>query len=321
MKKLILLLIIVIYTKPVKAQDPQFSQFYANPVYLNPSLSGITNSYRATLNYRQQWGTIGYNTSSFSVDGGIGNYSGWGLQVLNDNQMNKVISTTSVFSIFSHRISISTQSQIGMGLRVGYYQKSLNWQNLIFEDQLDARYGPIYTTSEQINNININNFDFSTGLLFTSKNIVGGISINHINKPVEHYNNDADLKLPIKITVHAAGNLVNKDVRKKFFYISPNIIYEKQGSFEYWNLGMYYAEKRWTFGAWYRLNEAIIFTTGMNFNDFKIGYSHDLTVISSSSKTGNANEISLSYQFDITPKNKVKDPYKGKCPEFYKHML
>ena len=37
------------------AQDPQFSQFYANPVYLNPAFAGTARCPRVVLNYRNQW--------------------------------------------------------------------------------------------------------------------------------------------------------------------------------------------------------------------------------------------------------------------------
>ena len=43
-KKLILLLSTVIFAtiwQDLKAQDPQFTQFYANPVYLNPAFANI----------------------------------------------------------------------------------------------------------------------------------------------------------------------------------------------------------------------------------------------------------------------------------------
>ncbi|RYE11728.1 MAG: type IX secretion system membrane protein PorP/SprF, partial [Sphingobacteriales bacterium] len=36
--------------------DPHFSQYYANPLYLNPALTGVIDGdYRATVNFKQQW--------------------------------------------------------------------------------------------------------------------------------------------------------------------------------------------------------------------------------------------------------------------------
>src|SRR5688500_10120908 len=52
------------------AQDPQFSQFYAAPLYLNPAFAGSTNQARAGINYRNQWPAIDANftTMSFFAD-------------------------------------------------------------------------------------------------------------------------------------------------------------------------------------------------------------------------------------------------------------
>ena len=54
------------------AQDPAFSQFYSNPLYLNPAFTGANNGGcpTATLNYRDQWPGIGrtYVTYSASYD-------------------------------------------------------------------------------------------------------------------------------------------------------------------------------------------------------------------------------------------------------------
>src|SRR5262245_41565260 len=51
----------------VTAQDPQFSQFYAAPLYLNPALAGSTNQARAGINYRNQWPAIDANFTTMSV--------------------------------------------------------------------------------------------------------------------------------------------------------------------------------------------------------------------------------------------------------------
>ena len=37
------------------AQDPIFTQFYSNPVYLNPAFSGTHHCPRIVSNYRNQW--------------------------------------------------------------------------------------------------------------------------------------------------------------------------------------------------------------------------------------------------------------------------
>src|SRR6185295_17434324 len=52
------------------AQDPEFTQFYANPLYLNPAFAGTARCPRICLNYRNQWPGISgtYVTYSASYD-------------------------------------------------------------------------------------------------------------------------------------------------------------------------------------------------------------------------------------------------------------
>ena len=56
-----------------QAQDPQFSQFYANPLFLNPALAGFIDCGRVNLNYRNQWPSLAnaYITYSASYDQNI----------------------------------------------------------------------------------------------------------------------------------------------------------------------------------------------------------------------------------------------------------
>jgi type IX secretion system PorP/SprF family membrane protein len=176
MKNFFTILLILTTFGNLFSQDPLFSQFYANPVYLNPAMVGIHNQYRATVNHRQQWGKLsGYTTSAFSLDGVLGQSSGLGLQVMNDKQFNNILISSFYNGAFSHRINVSPEAQIGMGIGVGYYQRSFNWQNMTFQDQLDPRYGAIYSTNEHFGDAKVSNIDFSAGMLFISENIIGGI--------------------------------------------------------------------------------------------------------------------------------------------------
>src|SRR4051794_24613757 len=53
-----------------KAQDIQFSQFYANVLYMNPAFAGSAHLSRAIFHQRIQWPTLDakYITSSISFD-------------------------------------------------------------------------------------------------------------------------------------------------------------------------------------------------------------------------------------------------------------
>src|SRR3954471_14488121 len=58
---------ILVTTQTVTAQDPQFSQFYAAPLYLNPAFAGSTGQARAGLNYRNQCPAIDANFTTMSA--------------------------------------------------------------------------------------------------------------------------------------------------------------------------------------------------------------------------------------------------------------
>ena len=50
----------------LNAQDVQFSQFYAAPLYLNPAFAGSAELARAGINYRNQWPSYPTNFVTYS---------------------------------------------------------------------------------------------------------------------------------------------------------------------------------------------------------------------------------------------------------------
>src|SRR6267154_6308565 len=58
---------ILVARERVTAQDAQFSQFYAAPLYLNPAFAGATGQARVGLNYRNQWPAIDANFNTISA--------------------------------------------------------------------------------------------------------------------------------------------------------------------------------------------------------------------------------------------------------------
>jgi type IX secretion system PorP/SprF family membrane protein len=84
-KRLLLLGLCYISLQAV-AQDPTFTQFYSNPVYLNPALAGSSGCPRIALNYRNQWPQLtgnyvtyaaAYDTYAKNVSGGVGIKHRW----------------------------------------------------------------------------------------------------------------------------------------------------------------------------------------------------------------------------------------------------
>src|SRR5919205_4044869 len=75
MKKLICTVSICVWLGfGATAQDPNFSQFFASPLTLNPALTGkFDGVFRVAGNYRNQWPTINnaYTTATVSFDAGI----------------------------------------------------------------------------------------------------------------------------------------------------------------------------------------------------------------------------------------------------------
>ena len=75
------LILSIISGTMLKAQDPHFSQYYANPLYLNPAFAGTAVCPRMILNYRNQWPSISGNYVTYNasydqhidaINGGIG---------------------------------------------------------------------------------------------------------------------------------------------------------------------------------------------------------------------------------------------------------
>ena len=69
-KKIAFILLFIIIGKVNYGQDPVYSQYLFNPLYLNPALAGMDNNFRLFLNKRNQWGKIPsqFNANSISFD-------------------------------------------------------------------------------------------------------------------------------------------------------------------------------------------------------------------------------------------------------------
>ena len=91
------------------SQDPTFTQFYSNPVYLNPAFTGSNGCPRLVTNYRNQWSglTGNYQTTSFAYDQYVKSVSGGvGIIGLYDSQGRNTIQTSMLGLTYSYHLKV-----------------------------------------------------------------------------------------------------------------------------------------------------------------------------------------------------------------------
>lgn len=285
------------------AQDPQFSQFYANPMYTNPAFAGSEICPRIVLNYRNQWPKLpgGFTTYSVSGDQYVDFLKGGlGVQVFQDNAANGTIKTFNAAVSYAYTIQINRDLSLKFGGEVAYWQKSLEWDALTFGDMIDPRYGFIYETNEPFGSESVNAPDFSVGSLLYSSDWYIGAAVHHLTQPSESFFGNDDAVLFRRITVQAGATFAVDKRHPEEGSVSPSFIYMKQGESRQLNLGLYGRMSVFTLGFWYRHasrnGDAIIALIGLQNDNFKFGYSYDITVSKLGGTTGGAHELSLGFK-------------------------
>ncbi|MFZ6011643.1 MAG: type IX secretion system membrane protein PorP/SprF [Bacteroidota bacterium] len=328
----------------VTAQDPQFSQFYAAPLYLNPAFAGSTNQARAGINYRNQWPAIDANFTTFSAffDYFIEDKnSGVGILMTRDREGLAGLRSLSVALQYSYELQITDFLGFRPGFQVGLFNRDVNFNRLTFGDQFDANGNLINTSTAETFNTNFSKtfLDLSAGGVFFTKVAWLGVAANHLNKPNQSIV-DEKSPLPVKLSVHGGFKFFMKPgvvgsgvyARKGERSIAPAIQYRHQGSFDQMDLGLYFTFEPLVLGTWYRgvpfkklnnfvNNESIVLLLGfmkLGAKDaINIGYSFDYTISKLGASSGGAHEFSLVYTWPMrNPRKPPKEKLVIPCPDF-----
>ena len=330
------LLISLSFQKQVFAQDPQFSQYYAAPIYLNPAFTGTTKEHRFVANYRNQWTNManGYVTYAFSYDYNMpDSRSGFGFMATADRAGTVGMGTTTAGLTYSYKIPLSSRWVLTPGLQFAYGTRGINKDKVVMLDQLTFGNTTLESNDPLLFSVNNSNyFDFSSGLLLYNKNIWLGVSAHHMNRPNTSMIGESN-RLDIKTSVHGGAKfkLYNTPFSNRIIpSVSPSFIIKRQGEFTQVDLGVNFHYDPIMVGMWYRgmpktdnpeqqlvQQDALIFMLGMEFNRIEFGYSYDFSVSSLGPAAGGAHEVSLAYHFHNPNRRKPKKNTKAiPCPAF-----
>ena len=135
----------------VQAQDPIFSQFYAMPLQINPGFAGSSFAPRVGMAYRNQWTGFSnaYRTYALFYEQQLDHFnSGVGFNLQGDNAGDGILRSTAASVNYAYRLSVDDGLTLKLGIEAGARQVNLDWEKLVFPDQLDPINGNVLNSGE-----------------------------------------------------------------------------------------------------------------------------------------------------------------------------
>jgi type IX secretion system PorP/SprF family membrane protein len=312
----------------LKAQDMQYSQFFANKLDLNPAFAGSQYYHRIIMNYRNQWPGMGdpYVTYSFSYDRHVNKISGGvGIQIAQDRQADGALVSSTVTGIYSYFIKLNEDAGIRLGLGITAINNYLDMARLKFPDMVDPQFGSIlpHDSSEDPVIKSKTDFDSSLGILAHIDKYHFGVSMQHLGKPSVSFSNIETI--PYKITAHWGAELPirSNGLHLVHFNICPLFLFQKQGEYAQMNYGMYVSRNNLVGGVWLRQNfdlnyDSAIFMVGFDNKLFRLAYSYDFTMSKLMNTSSGSHEISFIFLLGEREKKSRIKPIP--CPRFFRKM-
>lgn len=321
----------------LSAQDPQFSQYYAAPMYLNPAMVGLHQKGSFGINYRNQWPNIeaNFETYSFYIDNYFEDqYSSVGLIFNTDREGIVGLQSNTIGLQYAYQVQLNYQWTFRPGVEVSYYMRDLNFDKLTFGDQFDET-GQVNPVSGEAFNTGLKAkfFDIAFGGLFFNKNMWIGSAVHHITEPNQSLTGE-EAKLPRRLSIHGGYRIPFTSINASSpsrnsgseRSVTPTFNYRTQGEFDALDIGAFVTLEPILLGAWYRgipvrkvegvkNSEALIFMVAVKQDRTTIGYSYDYTVSDLGIGTGGAHEISFRYTFSLAdPRKPPMSARKLNCP-------
>jgi type IX secretion system PorP/SprF family membrane protein len=318
-KRLLPILVLFCCAFSAHAQDPNFSQFFASPLTLNPAMTGkFDGLYRIAGNYRNQWPTFNNAFVTYTASADIGilqsripeiDQFGVGVMLFSDKSGNGILQNNfGAVSLAYHKgLDEDGYHQIGAGFQATYVNKRLDVSKVTFADQLTPL-GFTGVTSEVFanNQVNVSYFDLNAGFMYNGStngynNFYLGASMYHINRPQESFQG-GNFLLPSRVTIQGGFKLPVASYHSIHFSANHSFQANARNTVvgAAFGLNVNGDENNPVnlyLGSWYRFKDAIIPYVGLEFGELHLGYSYDVNTseLKPGSNMRGGNEISLIF--------------------------
>ena len=274
------------------------------------------------MNYRNQWSGIGnpYRTFAFGGDHyAYGMRSGLGMSIWRDVAGVNQLAFTHYSAYFAHKIKISKTQAIKAGIRLSHVTRSVDTSRMLFADQVIRDNASATVEPNLLERVSYQ--EIGMGFLYHSQNWWTGLSIGQVNRPNTSLMDGGEVPMPVRWSLHG-GALVHN--RKGRISEAVKIAYEYKAmqKWDQLDVGAYYRYERFVLGMWYRglpvkryapgyaNHDALVFLLGLETeNNWKFGYSYDMTISQLTIRSGGSHEISISYEIpNKARRRKIKVP-------------
>jgi type IX secretion system PorP/SprF family membrane protein len=312
------------------SQDMNYSQYFSTPIYYNPAYTGINTGVRARFLYRNQWPSlpISFKSYYFSADLGDRNLpgsGGLGIIINQDTPGVGLINNFGAALTIGVRIPITSFMVSQIGVKAGIMQRRVNWDDLVYSNNLDPKYGNIYPSlvpSPEADKRVVPDFGVGGVLQFINPagNVSGniGFAVDHIFRPDVSFLSTGSAPYPRKwigqfdvILSTGPGGSSSSMSRGSDDPLKVNIggIYQNQASLNSLQVGLNLLKYNIYVGGWFKstmtgvVNSSIALVAGYKYAfyedmNIKFIYSYDLQISGALQGTGGAHEISLILEFD-----------------------
>lgn len=234
----------------ISAQDKLLTQAFAHPVDLNPAYAGdIAGRYRVSLAYRDQWRSIIespfttmaiYGDIKITPDKQKHDYFGAGFSLLTDRTafLNVNQNMLSLYGSYHKALNKDLEQYLAAGLNVGVAQRSINYENIYFNDQFNGLDEYSLGTAENLPNNNFAFMDMGLGVRYSSgasrySGLSFGFSVDHLlGNSISFYQHslDPDALIPdAKIDRKLTGYLSMEISPNELIAFLPRLLWQIQG--------------------------------------------------------------------------------------------
>lgn len=292
-------------------QDPQFTQYMFNSLYVTPAFAGVEGVTQITAIHRSQW--MGYE-SSFN-DGGAPTTqlisftspiyklkSGFGAYFVNDKlgPQNNVEG----HAMYAYHLGVK-DAKLSFGVKVGFYSQAINYDQYRAIHPEDPLLAGRAGKESQIRP------DVGFGLFYRAEKFYLGAGINHLTR--------AEFDFGINQARNALENHLN--FTGGYYYevnfdltLMPTALVKTDFKEYSFDLGVIATvkDKMWA-GLSFRQSEAANVLLGYSFlkdQSLRLGYAIDIVVKDQEAKENFSHELMLSYQLPVykTGKKVVRTP-------------